>query len=132
MIINNFQFLIFNMWKETEKPQGIGLWSPVGFDYITPTGLGKQTLGRCKQNLVHTRAQEKGAVTPTRDWIRLACECQESLVEVWVDSSLLQGRGTEYKSFWRRMPLLSTPTIVWPQARQQGENTAPPINRKLD
>ena len=25
-----------------------------------------------------------------------------------------------------------TPTIVWPQAKQQGGNTAPPINRKLD
>ena len=29
----------------------------------TYTGLGKQTLGRHKQNLVHTRTQEKGAVT---------------------------------------------------------------------
>jgi len=25
-----------------------------------------------------------------------------------------------------------TPTIVWPQAKQQGRNTAPLINRKLD
>ena len=28
------------------------------------TGLGKQTLGGHKQNFVHTRTQEKGAVTP--------------------------------------------------------------------
>ena len=28
---------------------------------------GKQTIGGHKQNLVHTRIQEKGAVTPSRD-----------------------------------------------------------------
>ena len=26
----------------------------------------------------------------------------------------------------------STPTIVWPKAKPQGGNTAPPISRKLD
>ena len=30
----------------------------------TSTGLGKQTLDRHKRNLLHTRTQEKGAVTP--------------------------------------------------------------------
>ena len=30
--------------KETDNPQGIWLWRPVGFDYRTYTGLGKQTL----------------------------------------------------------------------------------------
>ena len=34
------------------------------FDYRISTGLGKQTLGGHKQNLVHTRTQEKGAVYP--------------------------------------------------------------------
>ena len=33
------------------------------FDYRTSTGLGKQTVGGHKQNLVYT-TQEKGAVTP--------------------------------------------------------------------
>ena len=28
--------------------------------------------------------------------------------------------------------ILFTSTIVWPQVRQQGGNTAPSINRKLD
>ena len=37
----------------------------MGFDYRTYTELGKQSLGGHKQNLVHTRTQEKGAVTPT-------------------------------------------------------------------
>ena len=64
MVINNFQFLIFTMWKETERPQGIGLWSPVGLDYRSATGLGKQNLAGCKQNFVYTRTQEKGEVTP--------------------------------------------------------------------
>ena len=45
------------------NPQGIRLWRPVGFDYRTSTGLGKQTLGGHKQNLVCTRTQEKGAMT---------------------------------------------------------------------
>ena len=46
--------------KGTENLQGIRLWRPVGFDYRTSTGLGKQTLGGHKQNLVLTRSQEKG------------------------------------------------------------------------
>ena len=36
----------------------------MGFDHRTSTGLGRQTLGGHKQNLVCTRTQEKGAVTP--------------------------------------------------------------------
>ena len=36
----------------------------MGFDYRTPSGLGKQTLVGHKPNLVRTRTQEKGVVTP--------------------------------------------------------------------
>ena len=36
----------------------------MGFYYRTSTGLGEQTLGGHKQNLVRTRSQEKGAVSP--------------------------------------------------------------------
>ena len=36
----------------------------MGFDYRTYTGMGKQTCGGHKQNLVHIRSEEKGAVTP--------------------------------------------------------------------
>ena len=33
----------------------------------------------------------------------------------------------------KELPIIFiTSTIVWPQAKQQGGNTAPPINRKLD
>ena len=61
--------------KGTEYPQGIWLWRSAGFDYRTSKGLGKQTLGVHKQNLVHTKTQEKGAVTPKEDWARLVCVC---------------------------------------------------------
>ena len=49
-----------------------------------------------KQNLVHTRTQEKGAVTPQETDPDLPVSVQESPVEAWVSSGLLQGRGTEY------------------------------------
>ena len=51
--------------KGTENPQGIWLWSTTGFDDRTSTGLGEtEALWRQKQNLVPTRTQGKGAVTP--------------------------------------------------------------------
>ena len=58
------------------------------FDYRTSTGLGKQTLGGHKQNLVRTRTQEKGAVIPQETELDLAVSVQESLAEAWVDSCL--------------------------------------------
>ena len=65
----------------------------MGFDYRTYTGLGKQTLGGHKQNLVHTRTQEKGAVTCQKTDPDLPVSVQEALVEAWVGSGLLQGWG---------------------------------------
>ena len=62
------------------------------FDYRTYTGLGKQTLGRHKQNLVCTRTQEKGAATPQETDPDMPMSVQESLVEVWVGGGLLQGQ----------------------------------------
>ena len=56
-------------------------------------GLGKQTLGGHKQNLVHTRTQEKGAVTPQETDPDMPVSVQESLSELWVSGGLLQGRG---------------------------------------
>ena len=79
--------------KETEIPQGILFWRPVGFDYRTSTGLGKWTLGGHKQNLVCTRSQEKGVVAPQETEPDLPVSVQESLAEAWVNSGLLQGQG---------------------------------------
>ena len=65
----------------------------MGFDYRTNTGLGKQTFGGHKQNLVHTRTQEKGAVTPPETDPDLPVSVQESLAEAWASGGLLQGWG---------------------------------------
>ena len=53
----------------------------------------KQTLGGHRQDLVHTRTQEKGAVIPQETDPDLPMSVQESLVEVWVGGGLLQGGG---------------------------------------
>ena len=64
----------------------------MGFDYRTSTGLGKQTLGGHKQNLVHTRTQEKGAVTAQETDPDLPVSVPDSLVEACVGIGLLQGQ----------------------------------------
>ena len=65
----------------------------MGFDYRTYTGLWKQTLGGHKQNLVHTRTQEKGTVIPQETDSDLPVNFQESQMEAWVGSGLLQSHG---------------------------------------
>ena len=55
----------------------------------TYAGLGKQTLGGHKQNLVHTRTQEKGAVTPQETDPNLPVSVQKSPAEAWVGGGLL-------------------------------------------
>ena len=95
---------------------------------------GKQTLGAHKQNLVCNKTQEKGAVTTQETDTGLPVSVQESLVEVRVGGSLLQGWGTS--AAWglvKEVNIVSiTSSRVWPQVKQQGGNTALPINRKLD
>ena len=53
------------------------------FDSRTYTGLHKHSFGEHKQNLVPTRTQEKGAVTPQETDPDLPMGVQESPVEVW-------------------------------------------------
>ena len=65
----------------------------MGFDYRTCTGLGKQTLGGHKQKLLHTRTQEKGAVTQQETGPDLPVSVKESLAEAWVNSGLPWGQG---------------------------------------
>ena len=69
----------------------------------------------------------------------LPMSVQESLVEAWVGGGLLQGRGhcvQQCLLAWgllKEVPIIFiTSTTVSPQVKQQGRNTAPPINRKLD
>ena len=66
------------------------LWRNM-IDQSYSTGLGKQTLGGHKQNLVCTRTQEKGAVTPQDTEPDLPMSVQESPAEAWVDSGLPWG-----------------------------------------
>jgi len=77
---------------------------------------------------VYTKTQEKGAMTP-----------QETEPDL-PGTGLLQSQSTDYSSpgmlvfvLMKEVAIATiTPTIVWCQAKLQGENTAPPINRKLD
>ena len=64
----------------------------MGFDYRTFTELGKQTLGGHKQNLVHTKTQEKGEVSPQETEPDLPVSVQKSPAEVWVNSGLRWGQ----------------------------------------
>ena len=51
------------------------------------------SLGGHKHNLVHTRTQKKGAVTPQETDPDSPESVQESPVEVWVGGGQLQGCG---------------------------------------
>ena len=87
----------------------------------TYTGLGKQTLEGHKQNLVHPRTQEKGAVIP-----------QETAPDlpISVQVSLAAGLGalTVAVHAWdilKEVPIIFiTSTIVWPQVNNR-EGTQP-------
>ena len=94
----------------------------VGFDDRTFTGLGKQTLGGHKQNLVCTRTQEKGAVTHKR----LSQTCREhrgvssrGVGQQWPAT----GSGHWLQQCWQK-PF--DPYHAWPQAKPQERHTALP------
>ena len=91
----------------------------MGFDYRTNTGLGKQTFGGHKQNLVHTRTQEKGAVTPQEPEPDLSMSVQESGrgVDWWWPAAGLGTRSVDVQA-WDILKevtiIFITSTIVWP------------------
>ena len=77
-----------------------GLRTPREFDFggqwdliIELSQDWRNRLLEAQQNFVHTKTQEKGAVTPQEIEPDLPASVWESLVEVWVDSDLLQGQG---------------------------------------
>ena len=108
----------------------------MGFDYRTYTGLGKQTFGGHKQNLMGTRIQKKGGVTPQETDPDLPVSVQESPVEAvgwwWpaAGSRVLCTAVHGGDLLKEAAIIFITSTIVWPQAKQQ-EGTQP-ISRKLD
>ena len=75
---------------------------------------------------MRTRTQEKGEVTPQETDPDLPLSVQESAGEAEVGSGLVQGRGKEVTI------IFITSTIVWPQVKKRGGNTAQSVNRKLD
>ena len=64
------------------------------WDLITefPKDWENRLLGGQKQNVVCTRTQEKGEVTPQETESHLPLCVWESLTEAWVDSGLLQSQ----------------------------------------
>ena len=102
---------------------------------------GKQRfLEGTNKNLVCTRTQKKGAMTPQETETDLSVHVRKSLEEAWVDSSLPWGQIHWLQQSWDAQPadispleeVAITPTIVWPQAKLQGGNTVPSISIKLD
>ena len=85
-------------------------------------------------NVVCTRSQEKGAVTPQETDPDLPVSVQESLAEAWVVACCRVGGLSATVRAWdllREVAIIFiTSTIVWSQVKQEGGNTAPPINRK--
>ena len=75
---------------------------------------------------------------PTRDWPRLAQDCpgvsDGGMGQQWLAAGLraLSAAVRPWDLLKEVAIILITSTIVWPQAKQQGGNSAPPINRKLD
>ena len=59
------------------------------------TGLGNKTLGGHKQNVVYTRIQEKGAVTPQETDTDLPVSVWESPAEPWVGGGFCRVGGTQ-------------------------------------
>ena len=60
---------------------------------LDQTPFPPEMLRGLKQNLVCTRTQEKGTMTPQGTDSDLPVSVQKSPVEAWVGGGLLQGRG---------------------------------------
>ena len=76
-------------------------------------------------------------MTPQEADPDLPVSIQESPAEAWVGGGLLQGQSHRVRQcapdHLREVAIIFiAPTIVWSQVKQQGGNTAPPINRKSD
>ena len=97
-------------------------WEPPGNLTLKASGIWLQNLHKTEETdswkaeakPVHTRTQEKEAMTLQETDPEVPVSVQESLAEVWVDSGLLQGQGhwipqCLHKTFWRRSPLSSLP-----------------------
>ena len=67
----------------------------------------------------------------------LPMSVQDALAEACIGGGLLKGCYTLIAAVceWdllKRSPISTLTSSVWPQVKQQGGDSAPPINRKLD
>ena len=85
---------------------------------------------------------EERSSDATRDWATCVWVSRTSgrgVVQQWpstgvgaLNTTILGAVACWHKSVWSRLPFTTiTNTIIWSQAKVQGGNTAPPINRKL-
>ena len=79
-----------------------------------------------------TRTQKKREVTPQETDPDMLVSVQESPVDAWVSGGLLEGQRHAWDLLNEVTIIFITSTIVWSQVKQQGRNTTPPINRKLN
>ena len=89
-----------DLTKGLEIPRESDL-SPIRLDHKTYTGVGEtdSSLGGHKQNLVRTKIQRKGAVTPQETEPKLHASVGGSPVEAWV------GRGSPQAwGHWKQRP----------------------------
>ena len=150
---NNYTKEILVLLRNFQNPQQIsqpGIWQR---DWQPPDNLTLEASGIWLQNLDRTgetdswRAQIKPCVhqdpgerssDPTRDWPRCAYECRgvssRGVGQRWLaaGSGALSVAMLAHDLLKEVALIFITSTIVWSQVKQQGGNTAPPINRKLD
>ena len=86
---------------------------------------------------MHIRTQEKEAVIPQETDPDLPMSVQSLQWRLGSEAVCCRVRGTECSSVYMELLkevtiIFITSTVVWPQVKQQGVNTAPPINRKMD
>ena len=130
-------FPIQGSGKRTENLHRIWLWRPVWFDYRTYIGLGKQILGGHRQNLVYTRTQKIGAVTPQETdpyylWVSRSLQQRCGSVVAWCMVGVLSAKQYAWDLVKDVAIIFIACTIVWSHVKQLGRNTFLPINRKSD
>ena len=136
-------------------PQGQGLWVQQAWVWHKPswrrsplthhraartyTGLGKQTLGEHKQNLMWCapgpRRKEQWPhrrLTQTCPWASRSLWWRRGLVVPCCRLGALSASVPAWDLLKEVAIIFIVSTIVWSQVKQQGRNTVLPINRKLD
>ena len=133
------------VWVCSALPQGQGLWMQQTLVWHKPSWRRSPlTPPQSHQNLHRTaeteswRAQTKPCAhqdpgeessDPRTDWPRLACECPGVSGR---SRGLLQGQRQCVQQCLHGTFIFITSTIVWPQVKQQGGNTAPKSTEKLE